>query len=61
MWFNYGLVENIGGKYLIFLIVRIFSDMGILMIVFVINIGNKWKNVEIDLYVVNNMMVCLIW
>lgn len=61
MWFNYGLVENIGGNYLIFLIVRIFSDMGILMIVFVINIGNKWENVEIDLYVVNNMMVCLIW
>lgn len=59
-WFDYVLVDNNnGGNNVIIMMVRIFSDLGILNFVFNIIIGNNWKSIEIDFFVDNNMKVCL--
>lgn len=51
--------NNNGGNNVIIMMVRIFSDLGILNFVFNIIIGNNWISIEIDFFVGNNMKVCL--
>lgn len=56
--FDYVIVDNnIGGIYIIRLIVRVYSDVVFSINEFIINIGNEWVIVEIDFFVVNNMKV----
>lgn len=48
-----------GDVYLIILMVWVFSDFGILSVVFDENIGNDWIIGEVDFFVVDNMKVCV--
>lgn len=60
LWFNYGLEFNYyGSKFKIMLMVRIFSNFGILSDVYEIfkDSNISWMSVEINLFVVNDMKV----